>query len=38
MPLAEDSGSDFVWGAGDPKGGYHGQNLLGLALMGVATS
>jgi N-glycosidase YbiA len=34
-PLAEDSPSDFVWGVRDPDGGYHGQNLLGLALMRV---
>jgi ribA/ribD-fused uncharacterized protein len=34
-PLAEDSPSDFVWGACDPQGGYGGQNLLGLALMRV---
>ena len=34
-PLAEDSPSDFVWGARDPHGGYGGQNLLGLALMQV---
>ena len=34
-PLAEDSPSDFVWGARDPDGGYGGQNLLGLALMRV---
>lgn len=33
--LAEDSPSDFVWGARDPQGGHGGQNLLGLALMGV---
>jgi predicted NAD-dependent protein-ADP-ribosyltransferase YbiA (DUF1768 family) len=32
-PLAEDSQSDFVWGARDPGGGYGGQNLLGLALI-----
>ena len=32
-PLAEDSPSDFVWGARDPDGGYGGRNLLGLALM-----
>jgi N-glycosidase YbiA len=32
-PLAEDSRSDFLWGARDPDGGYHGQNLLGIALM-----
>jgi len=32
-PLAEDSPSDFVWGARDPNGGYGGRNLLGLALM-----
>ena len=34
-PLAEDSPSDFVWGARDPDGGHGGQNLLGLALMRV---
>ena len=34
-PLAEDSRSDFVWGDSDPDGGYHGQNLLGPALMRV---
>jgi len=34
-PLAEDSPNDFVWGARDPDGGYHGQNLLGLAPMRV---
>ena len=34
-PLAEDSPSDFVWGASDSDGGYGGQNLLGLALMRV---
>jgi len=34
-PLAEDSPSDFVWGARDRDGGYGGQNLLGLALMRV---
>jgi predicted NAD-dependent protein-ADP-ribosyltransferase YbiA (DUF1768 family) len=34
-PLAENSPSDFVWGARDPHGGYDGQNLLGLALMQV---
>ena len=34
-PLAEDSPTDFVWGARDPDGGYGGQNLLGLALMRV---
>ena len=32
-PLAEDSPSDFVWGASDSDRGYDGQNLLGLALM-----
>ena len=32
-PLAEDSPSDFVWGARDSDRGYGGQNLLGLALM-----
>jgi len=32
-PLAEDSPSDFLWGARDPEGGYDGQNLLGIALM-----
>jgi hypothetical protein len=37
-PLAEDIRTDFVCDAGDPEGGYHGQNLLGLALMRVATS
>ena len=34
-PLAEDSPSDFVWGARDSDRGYGGQNLLGLALMRV---
>lgn len=34
-PLAEDSPSDFVWGARDRDGGYGGQNLLGLAVMRV---
>ena len=34
-PLAEDSPSDFVWGARGSDGGYGGQNLLGLALMRV---
>ena len=34
-PLAEDSPSDFVWGARDSHGGLSGQNLLGLALMQV---
>jgi predicted NAD-dependent protein-ADP-ribosyltransferase YbiA (DUF1768 family) len=34
-PLAEDSRSDFVWGARDRDGGYGGQNLLGLAVMRV---
>jgi hypothetical protein len=34
-PLAEDSPSDFVWGARDRDGGYGGLNLLGLALMRV---
>ena len=34
-PLAEDSPTDFVWGARDLDGGYRGQNLLGLALMRV---
>ncbi len=34
-PLAEDSPSDFVWGARDRDGGYAGQNLLGLAVMRV---
>jgi ribA/ribD-fused uncharacterized protein len=34
-PLAEDSPSDFVWGARDPDGGHGGENLLGLALMRV---
>ena len=34
-PLAEDSPTDFVWGARDPQGGYGGQNLLGQALMAV---
>ena len=32
-PLAEDSPSDFIWGARDPDGGYGGENLLGIALM-----
>ena len=34
-PLAEDSPSDFVWGASDSDRGYGGQNLLGLAVMRV---
>jgi ribA/ribD-fused uncharacterized protein len=34
-PLAEDSPSDFIWGARDAHGGFTGQNLLGLALMQV---
>ncbi|MGB0092325.1 MAG: NADAR domain-containing protein [Solirubrobacteraceae bacterium] len=34
-PLAEDSPSDFIWGARDLHGGYGGQNLLGVALMQV---
>ena len=34
-PLAEDSPSDFVWGARDRDSGYGGQNLLGLAVMRV---
>ncbi len=34
-PLAEDSPSDYVWGARDPDGGHGGENLLGLALMRV---
>ena len=34
-PLAEDSPSDFVWGARDRDGGYGGENLLGLAVMRV---
>ena len=34
-PLAENSPSDFVWGARDLDGGHSGQNLLGLALMQV---
>ena len=34
-PLAQDSRSDFVWGARDRDGGYGGQNLLGLAVMRV---
>ncbi len=34
-PLAEDSPTDFVWGARDAHGGHGGQNLLGLALMRV---
>jgi len=34
-PLAEDSPSDFIWGARDPDGGHGGENLLGLALMRV---
>ena len=32
-PFAEDSPSDFVWGAREKGGGYDGQTLLGLALM-----
>jgi predicted NAD-dependent protein-ADP-ribosyltransferase YbiA (DUF1768 family) len=35
QPLAENSPSDFVWGARDADGGHGGQNLLGLALMRV---
>ena len=34
-PLAENSPSNFVWGARHQHGGYGGQNLLGLALMRV---
>ncbi len=34
-PLAENSPTDFVWGARDAQGGYAGQNLLGVALMQV---
>jgi ribA/ribD-fused uncharacterized protein len=34
-PLAENSPTDFVWGARDAHGGYAGQNLLGIALMQV---
>jgi len=34
-PIAEDSPTDFIWGARDPDGGYSGENLLGLALMRV---
>ncbi len=34
-PLAEDSPSDFEWGARDGRGGYTGQNYLGRALMRV---
>ena len=34
-PLAEDSPSDFIWGARDRDGGHGGENLLGLALMRV---
>ena len=31
-PLAEDSPSDYLWGARDPDGGHGGKNQLGLAL------
>jgi hypothetical protein len=34
-PLAEDSPSDFEWGARDGQGGYTGHNYLGRALMRV---
>jgi N-glycosidase YbiA len=34
-PLAEDSPSDFEWGARDGRGGYTGCNYLGRALMRV---
>ncbi len=34
-PLAEDSPTDFIWGARDARGGLDGQNLLGAALMRV---
>ncbi|MGH2948686.1 MAG: NADAR family protein, partial [Solirubrobacteraceae bacterium] len=34
-PLAEDSPSDFEWGARDDRGGYTGHNYLGRALMRV---
>jgi len=34
-PLAEDSPSDFEWGARDGRGGYTGHNYLGRALMRV---
>jgi N-glycosidase YbiA len=34
-PLAEDSPSDFEWGARDRRGGYTGHNYLGRALMRV---
>lgn len=34
-PLAEDSPTDFIWGARDARGGYGGENLLGRALMRV---
>ena len=34
-PIAEDSATDFIWGARDRDGGYTGQNLLGLALIRV---
>ena len=34
-PLAEDSPSDFEWGARDAHGGYRGHNYLGRALMRV---
>ena len=34
-PLAEDSPSDFEWGARDGRGGYTGRNYLGRALMRV---
>jgi ribA/ribD-fused uncharacterized protein len=34
-PLAEDSPSDFEWGARDGHGGYTGRNYLGRALMRV---
>jgi predicted NAD-dependent protein-ADP-ribosyltransferase YbiA (DUF1768 family) len=31
--LAEDSPTDYVRGCRDTQSGYHGHNLLGLALM-----
>jgi len=33
-PLAQDSPSDFVWGARDQDSGYGGLNLLGLMRVG----
>lgn len=33
--LVEDSPKDFIWGGRDRRGGYTGQNLLGIVLMEV---